>query len=458
MLEGLEKYPEYDALWHLVAMGVLTPDHAPNDWTPDPEATRPTRIAVIDTSVAVDHPNLSGAVNKNLALDLFSTRLGAFPYLEDEKKIGALELNASTKVTEGLPRCSELLAETIDRLSHGSPAQIDGVQPMTSPEFSNHGTAICGLVGARPNAMAAADGFSTPLAGLEEVPLPYSGVDPNCEIVPISTNFNPDPETLILALLYADLIDADVILLPRIISDPSRTVPELNHMIGDHNLRDLVSQVDLTPDEADSWEELARLLIAVSLQRPIVCAAGNGSEEHGIYPANLASEHNGIISVGAVNAKGFTSGYSATRNLTVCGPSDDMQVFDRSEIRLDPQAHANAKLPASVESNGKFSSFDIISTDVPGAYGYSSSPFMSAEPDMGLREFGSYFCRFGGTSASSALVAGFLSLGRTTGALARGAGGIAAKDWLLSRCITIEDGVDTLQFPAWDNQARFPDA
>ena len=135
-----------------------------------------------------------------------------------------------------------------------------------------------------------------------------------------------------------------------------------------------------------------------------------------------------------------------------------MQVFDRSEIRLDPQAHANAKLPASVESNGKFSSFDIISTDVPGAYGYSSSPFISAEPDLSLREFGSYFCRFGGTSASSALVAGFLSLGRTTGALARGAGGIAAKDWLLSRCITIEDGVDTLQFPAWDNQARFPDA
>ena len=76
MLEGLEKYPEYDALWHLVAMGVLTPDHAPNDWTPDPEATRPTRIAVIDTSVAVEHPNLSGAVNKTLALDLFSTRLG----------------------------------------------------------------------------------------------------------------------------------------------------------------------------------------------------------------------------------------------------------------------------------------------------------------------------------------------------------------------------------------------
>ena len=457
MSDPIRRYPDYDALWHLVTMGVLTPDHTPNGWQPPAAANRKARVAIIDTSVAVAHPNLAPAINSTLALDLFSTRLGAFPYLDDDK-IGALELNSKTKVTTGLPRSSDLLAELIDRLSHGSPAREGSIRPMTSPEFSNHGTAIAGLVGSRPAILSSPSDPSAPDTDHEDIPLPYCGVDPNCEIVPISTNFNPDPEHLILALLYAELVDADVILIPRVFSDPSRTVPELNHTIDGVPLRDLVAPVQHDLSDTEAWEELATLLINISMQRPIVCAAGNSQEDHGIYPANLASEHNGIISVGAVNAKGYSSGYSATRNVTISAPSDDAQLFDRNEVRLDPNARSTTQIPDSVKTNSKFSSFDIVSTDVPGIFGYAAGPFTRDDPDLGIHEFGSYFCSFGGTSASSALVAGFLSLGHSTGALSKNTDGLAAKDWLLSRSVKIKDGAEQTHFLSWDGAPQFPDA
>lgn len=141
-----EIYPEYDALWHLITMGILDKDRCPKV---TPKSKRPTRVAIIDTSVAVDHPNLVAAVNHDLAFDLFSSRLGAFPYLPSEEMLGELNLNVDTKVAEGLPAAALLLTELNDRLSHGSPTLSGGVQACVSAEFSNHGTAIAGLVGAR---------------------------------------------------------------------------------------------------------------------------------------------------------------------------------------------------------------------------------------------------------------------------------------------------------------------
>lgn len=458
MKNGKEKYPTYDALWHLVSMGVLKADHSVNAWEPDDTLKRKTRVAIIDTSVAADHPNLADAIDRKRAFDLFSTRLGAFSYRGKDETVGALDLNAGTKVTEKLPRASELLAQLIDRLSHDSPVRLGGVQPMTSADFSNHGTAVAGLIGARPVVAKKADGYPSPIPEMDDVPLPYCGADPNCEIVPISTNLDADPESLILAFLYAELIDADVIHVPRIIPDPTRTVPELHQMVDGKVLRDLVAHTDVSDEQMEAWEELATLMVNISLERPIVCAAGNANEEYGIYPANLASEHNGIISVGAVNAKGFSSGYSATSNVTVCAPSDDSEIYDRTEIRLDPHRpdkdiHGD---PADV-SNKKFSSFDIITTDVPGPYGYEGSPFSSDEPDDGLREFGSYFCRFGGTSAASALISGFLALARSTGAVPHDVDGLAAKAWLMSRVSVLPDDPNEFRFAVWAGEPTFPD-
>ncbi len=453
-----ENYPAYDALWPLISMGVLKSDYTPNGWAVKTGSSRQTRVAAIDTSVAVEHPNLEGAINTHLAFDLFSTRLGAFPYRDKDDKVGALQLNTSTNVASGQEHSSRLLAELIDRLSADSTCWLNKVTPTNSPDFSSHGTAICGLVGGRPAKVEAAAGHPSPLPDKDIVPLPFTGVDPSCEIVPISTNFDPSPEALILAFLYAELINPDVVLVPRTIPDPTRTIPELTDTIGDDLLRDLVSPVDLTLHDLEAWDELAQLISNISLVRPIVCAGGNGQEDEGIYPANLASEHNGIIAVGALNAKGHRSAYAPMRNMTVVGPSDDSEVFDRTEVRLDERDAEYSPVGVPIpNSNFKFSHFEIISTDVPGRFGYSGSPFASVEPSDGLREFGSYFCRFGGTSASSAFVAGFLALAKSCGELADYADGMDAKAWLVSRSATVTDAGDEYLYPVWSGAPSFPD-
>ncbi len=447
---GQENYPHYDALWHLKTLGVLDARNAPLGWTPTPPQ-KPTRVAVIDTSVAPDHPNLKNTINTALSIDFFSARLGSFPY---RGALDTLDLDWDTNIADGLPHSVRLLTEFTDRLSNGSAAHNNRVQPCTLPDFSGHGTCIAGLVGARPciTEKRLASGETVPLA------LPYSGVDPMCEIVQISTNFDPEPEGMILAFLYAELIQADVILLPRTISDPSRVVPELGDvMLGSHNIKDLVRQVAASPVLDDMWSELAELIVNISQNRPIVCAAGNANEEGAIYPANLATEHNGIISVGAINAKGFLSGYSGRQGITVFAPSNDAEAFDASQVRLDERnpEYDPIGVPPSTD-NDKFSSFDVISTDVPGLAGYSGSPFAGASLDGSLREYGSYFSRFGGTSAASALVAGFISLGRSVGDCPAGSGS-AAKSWLLAKSHPQSDGDIPLNVPCWSGRPQFPD-
>ena len=451
---GTQIYPQYDALWHLRAMGILDADHAPNGWAMPSPAKR-TRVAVIDTSAAVGHPNLKDAFNLELSLDLFSARLGSFPFLpEGSKAIGQLDLNWNTNIADGLPHTHRLLAEFVDRLAIGEAAHWAGVQPCTATTFSNHGTSIAGLVGARPCMVeqTSTAGDVTPLA------LPYSGVDPTCEIVQISTNFDPDPESLALAFLYADLIDADVVLFPRSLADPNRIVPELNDIdAGGQSLGTAVQQIGENSYRTELWAELTQLIENVSQLRPIVCAAGNANEDDAIYPANLATEHNGIISVGAVNAKGVLCSYSSGRNITVMAPSTDAEVFDRTQVRLDEQDpdYDPTGVPTP-NSNHLFSSYDVISTDVPGKAGLSGSPFEHATLNGTLREYGSYFNRFGGTSASSALVAGFLSLGRSTGAT-EAMSGVAAKTWLLSKSHLLDPEAQSINMPCWTGEPSFPD-
>ncbi|WP_424965842.1 S8/S53 family peptidase [Dinoroseobacter sp. S375] len=458
MTTGRENYPEYDALWHLQSMGVRTDKHRPNGWKYKRSDRKRTRVAMIDTSVAVDHPNLEPAINKKLALDLFSAPLGSFAYRKPDEKLEDLCLNTRTRVADGLPGITEILGRLIDRTSHGSLAWQNNLQPCVGAEFSSHGTAIAGLIGAKPTRVQAV--VPEPSDEITSIPLPYVGVDPFCEIVPISTNFDPDPEVLIVAFLYAELIDADVVLLPRNVPDPVRTVPEIfTRTIDGVPLSEATAPAATTPEEAQLWAELAELIVNISMARPVVCAAGNANEENGIYPANLATDHNGIISVGAMNAKGVLAGFSASQGLTVMAPSGDAEVFDRTQVRLDTRRHDYD--PVGVpepNENHKYSHYDVISTDVPGIYGYSDSPYRSLEPETGLREFGSYFCSFGGTSAASALVAGYLSLARSAGELDVKADGLQAKAWLLANCAEVQDGDTCYLYPAWDGDYSFPDA
>lgn len=455
-------YPPYDCLWHLVTMGVLTPDHRPNDWVPQAANPAPARVAMIDTSVAYDHPNLKGAINKDLALDLFSARLGSFPGLEAAAVLGDLWLGDSSAVVSGLPHSASLLAELTARLSVGRPARYNGIAPATSQVFSSHGTAMAGLIGARPVTIPADQSLTATDLGL--LTLPYCGVDPMSEIVPISTNFDSDPEALILAFLYADLIGADVIALPRVIPDPFRTVPELSSFLMDdgagRSLTEAISHCPISAVERELWDELLELIVRISLRRPIVCAAGNANEEYGVYPANFASDENGIIAVGAVNAKGWNCSYSPTRNLTVWAPSTDAERVDRAEVRQDVRRHDyDSETAPEPNNNERFSYFDLIATDVPGTGGYATSPFPGPNPppDNPMREFGSYYCRFGGTSGASALVAGFVSLAHNTGRLSRSCGGIEAKAWLLASSVALGADRGTMVMPVFSGTPSFPD-
>lgn len=455
-------YPAHDALWHLVAMGVLTPDHRPNGWTPPEGSARKSRVAVIDTSVAISHPNLEGAINRQLALDLFSARLGSFSATEAGDLIGDLGLSDATAVVQDLPHTEALLAEMTARLAPGQRAWHRGVRPAVSQVFSAHGTAISGLIGARPVRLAAsANGLPDPAP---ELVLPYCGVDPFCEIVPISTNFDPDPEALILAFLYAELIGADVVHLPRVIPDPARTQPELSAYVlddlGGQSLADLVCRTPISTTEKELWDELLELIVRISLRRPVVCAAGNANEEYGVYPANFASEDNGIISVGAANAKGWNCSYSPMHNLTVWAPSSDAERFDRTEVRQDVRRPGyDATVVPEANANARYSHYDVISTDVPGVGGYATGPHDhgAKPPADGIREYGSYFCRFGGTSAASAQIAGLLSLARSTGMLEDDDGGIGAKTWLLGICNPLGADHGSMVFPMLGGSTLFPD-
>lgn len=448
--------PRQDALWHLVSLGILTKEHMPNGWSPE-DMRKPARVAMIDTSVAMAHPNLREAIRHDLAFDLFSTRLGAFPGLRDQEKIGPLPLGDAQGLVAGLPGCKALLAELTARLAPDQPPLLRGVQPATSPVFSGHGTAIAGLIGARPARVAYSEAhIDGPRDGT--LPLPYCGADPTCEIVPISTNFDTDPEQMILAFLYADMIGADVIVLPRGIDDPFRIEPQLYAIdLAGQPLGGIVAPCPIPDSQRALWAELAELILKVSLRRPIICAAGNAHEDYGIYPANLASDDNGVISVGAINAKGWTCSYSPSSGLTVWAPSSDAEQFDSGEVRLDPSRldEIGHGVPRQ-NDNHKFSNFSVLSTDVPGQGGYSAAPFSDSDSGEGLGEYGSYFCDFGGTSAACAIVAGFMALGRGQGDMPANADGIAAKAWLLSKCQPLRPDLPNVMVPHFNGAVFVP--
>jgi len=442
-----------DALWHLISVGILTRQHRPNNWSPD-AICKPARVAMIDTSVAMDHPNLREAIRHDLAFDLFSTRLGAFPGLLEQKQIGDLGFGDAQALVAGLPGCKALLTELMARLDPDQPPKQGTLQPAASPVFSGHGTAIAGLIGARPARVPYAQAHITgPEDG--QLPLPYCGADPTCEIVPISTNFDADPEQMILAFLYADLVNADVIVLPRGIEDPFRAEPQLHAIdfLG-QPLGELIAPCPIPDAQRELWSELAELILKISHRRPVICAAGNAHEEFGIYPANLASDDNGVISVGALNAKGWPSSYSPEEGLTVWAPSSDAEQFDSGEVRLNPERllEIGHGVPP-VNDNHKYSAFGIISTDVPGPGGYAATPFDTPEPQDGIREYGSYFCDFGGTSAACAIVAGFMALGRGIGQIPADADGIAAKAWLLSKCQPVRPDLPNVMVPHLHGEA-----
>ena len=470
----LPPIPHY-YLWHLVALGVIDADFGPagSDGLPRldaptitgtvwdriveefPEATSPARVAMIDIGIASDHPNLATRIDLEKSIDLVShphgAKLapldGATPFDPE----GTAQHFAGISVA-GLDMSALDAAERayldaeIELLSHSKGV----VRRLYNNEgaFASHGTAVAGLVVGEPAVELAGAGVSDitilhddtaePIPGTNRNLLPYFGVDPFSQLVSIKTAFEQDPNHFIAAFLYAWKCSPDVILLPRGIPDPVRgrlaPKPELEEDLGDPRnweRADLYARLEeATPAGSEvrphavgrrapsetAWSTLEKLVIAISKQVPMICAAGNDGESQLIYPARLAASNNGIVAVGAITPRGYRSGYSNYgTGLTLVAPSDDGEVYNRHQMRID---RTDPLVDEHFYYTGggveiPYSEFSLLTTDVPGAFGYveGAEPYSLIAPPLDNPGIGGgYYTSFGGTSGAAALVAGVTAL------------------------------------------------
>ncbi|WP_375688381.1 S8 family serine peptidase [Pseudooceanicola sp. LIPI14-2-Ac024] len=271
--------------------------------------------------------------------------------------------------------------------------------------------------------------------------LAYAGVDPFCRIVPISTNFDPEPEQLVLSLLYAVLIRADVIVLARDFPSPASLAPESDP--DDTQALSRALGVGLRDTEMELWALLDTLVQAIADRVPMICAAGNGAQATLLYPASLAAPGNGIVAVGARTAAGQPASYTPVSDMvTLYAPSGDGERLDAELQRVDTQApgydpsdHSAAyrddlkvfDADSGAPDAHTFAPQDLVSTDVPGRAGYNSSPYADAYgPNQSVLDYRSAFCRFSGTSGAVAVTAGLVSLAVSAGRLAVGSPGDGA--------------------------------
>jgi subtilisin family serine protease len=463
----------YYWLWHLAAMRVIDADYgadaesgaAEQGVRPGPPAriaatrwdeiaalphgaTATASVALIDTGTSRRHPNLAGRIDVARSIDLTSHRHGARysappdgPSDRHETRqafFADLDLRGLDLTSPG----PGMLAPDEHALLQAMVAEIRasfGVERyIAEPEeaVSSHGTACAGLMVGHPALVEGPGPVALDGKVLNPNPnlLPYFGVDPFSSLVSIRTSFEDDAMQFILAFLYANHLDVQAIVLPRGLPDPVRSALSPLDAASpagtwDSRLRDdLIARLAVPGDAPDPsasqtgyrpqrlWDLLEKVVIAVSKRIPVFCAAGNDGESQVIYPANLAHETNGIVAVGAVTAEGYRSGYSNYgHNLTLVLPSDDYEILNRHQSRLDRADPMIAMHDYRVGSQTEvpYCPLDLVTTDLPGVFGYDrgSAPWSSlTDPARNPGAGGGYYTAFGGTSGASCLAGGLAIL------------------------------------------------
>ncbi|RCW83740.1 S8 family serine peptidase [Phyllobacterium bourgognense] len=423
-------------------------------------AVSPARVALIDVGISPDHPNLTTRIDQTASIDLATHKYGAraLDILDDtdstykeEKEAFFAELDISGLGNLGLSVDDK---EYLDDIVAEYAASYGVLRRIldSSTMFAAHGTACAGLIVAEPAALPSEGGTNpsppedifTNTDSTETHPnknpnlLPYFGADPFSRLVNITTSFEENAVQFIAAFLYAYSQNVDVIVMPRGIPDPKRSAIEPKNELkadlerwanrdaadlfarialaeqGPVELEPRATQLGSNPDRM--WNILKQLIIGVSRKIPVICAAGNSGESQLIYPASLAAPDNGIIAVGAVTAEGFRSGYSNYgEGLTLVAPSDDGEVFNRHQLRINRLSPLIAKHQYSPDTGKEYcySHLSLLSTDLPGVFGYDEgkAPWSTLLPSANNPGVGGgYYTSFGGTSGAAALVGGVAAL------------------------------------------------
>lgn len=415
--------PNAHYLWHLHEAGVIRLSHEPGPlpryhvegavWdTLYDGPVEPSLVAVIDNGCCSDHPHLP-AGEAHLPAPCFASHDFGATHEEGDGTRGEEPVNHFDAGERDVPGFRDRLEDLAVRGERHAPMDrmrdiLDGLRRTPGvhrhvnsydEDFPVHGTLTAGVVAARPPAEPASA-------------LPYFGVDPRARVLSLNTAFRPDFLPLIHALLYAVGRGADVLAIPRAIWRPEPWEGEADP----HRPDDLrATRLDTDPGLQVDAALFEVLLHVVGETIPVVMAAGNnGFARAQVYPARLAQDGNGLISVGALSGaraadgSALVSGYSNTRGVTIHAPSDDAEVWDGRRLRLDPEGRAAHDHP--VPGGGEpFSPWSVLSTDIPGPYGNASGGMEAHRRDEPANRR-SLFAPFGGTSAACAVVAGAASL------------------------------------------------
>lgn len=308
--------------------------------------------------------------------------------------------------------------------------------------FGAHGTACAGLIGGG-KIQNVENEKSTAFyrKGLPSA-IDYFGVNPYCKILPICTPYSHEILPVINALLYAFVMGAEVIHIPRGLPDYA----ERSRFIQHTHSRTRIDRPRGAPDDhiqAGDQADLTRLLLhtgvfelllkEMSKHRIIVLSAGNdGWKSRLAYPAQIHDpDQDNLIVVGAVNRDGYKADGSGKKNDwrnyissysngsdsekdMIHVLSDDGFALHKAHIAYDERGRSSTDysyephIPEDKEN--KFSAWGLLTLDVRGSYGYAAGRrYDPPEHEPGV-ETGDLYTVFGGTSGASALAAGLLSL------------------------------------------------
>lgn len=433
--KGVGFRPSFPALWHLEELGVV-PDLSTFEslgWDAASQANNPVRVAIIDTPVAYKHPNLRGAIDLGLMRDFSVSDLGSFLLrnlapASNEDRASRTDLVNQISAISGSNRSDQqnrILEEIADIASKSAispgPQEVDPIDPFDrSPLPGAHGTALAGLIGARPtriNLVGPAYIDNSPEAPETRIlELPYCGINPFCRIVPISISVSSRATSLLGALEYALMIEPDIVVVADVWERPGA--------------------LESSAVELDDWQEVEQRFLALCRRCFVFCAAGNEARSTLEYPASLSlkSIAGGPWAVGAAQrsiadpAVATDLSYSPmfdpismTHNM-IRTLSTESSRYDREFKKVDPYMIRDEEIavPDGVFDQD-FPPRDIITTDIPGPFGYNPSPYRYTpdlyyvatdppDPSEKHLEVASLFCRFAGTSASVAIAAGLTSL------------------------------------------------